>query len=267
MKVLRWMPFSKRTSWINAASTCGRRRLDPQEVFQREGLISGRRESAQQSMSDAAGAPPSFRENRVGGLMQKSFSCLSSGRISQVNAEPRAGNADLTHKKSVQGRRPDVRNTNFRVCPTAAGAPLSSRENRGGPPTQKRRRTNQPPSAGKITPIGGERTTEAESPSEVRKTSQRGHLAYKYTYPVPVESSRRHKLGNRVQPGVTAGAGHVPAGDACRDAEVACGQRKLTLRIEIQRHPPQLANTVVESPTAGSTEKQGELRLTEFRRS
>ena len=58
----------------------------------------------------------------------------------------------------------------------------------------------------------------------------------------------------------------MPAGDACRDAEVACGQRKLTLRIEIQRQPPQLANTVLESPTAGPTEKQGELRLTEFRR-
>ena len=27
----------------------------------------------------------------------------------------------------------------------------------------------------------------------------------------------------------------MPTGDACRDAEVACGQRKLTQRIEIQR--------------------------------
>ena len=37
----------------------------------------------------------------------------------------------------------------------------------------------------------------------LHKTSQRGLLAYKYTYPVPVESSQGHKLGNWVQPGVT----------------------------------------------------------------
>ena len=49
-------------------------------------------------------------------------------------------------------------------------------------------------------------------------------------------------LGNPVQREVTAGAGHavMPAEDACRDAELACGLRKLTLRIEIQRHPAQL---------------------------
>ena len=47
MKVLRWMPFSRRTSRINAEAACRRRRLDPQEIFQREDLVSGRRESAQ----------------------------------------------------------------------------------------------------------------------------------------------------------------------------------------------------------------------------
>ena len=93
----------------------------------------------------------------------------------------------------------------------------------------------------------------------LHKTSQRGLLAYKCTYPVPVVSSQGHKLGNQVQPGVTAGAGRTSR----RRVPRRCSRvraRKLTLRIETQRHPPQLANTVVESPTAGSTEKQGRVR-------
>ena len=43
----------------------------------------------------------------------------------------------------------------------------------------------------------------------LHKNTQRGLLAYKYTNPVPVESSRGYKLGNRVQPGVAAGAGYT----------------------------------------------------------
>ena len=43
----------------------------------------------------------------------------------------------------------------------------------------------------------------------LHKTSQRGHPAEKYTYPVVVESSRGYKLGNGVQPGAIAGAGYT----------------------------------------------------------
>ena len=158
----------------------------------------------------------------------------------------------MTHKRSFQRRRPKVKKTDFGACPTSVGAPPNSREIHGGLPTQKRRRPKQPPLAGKITPIGGEGTSEAESLSEVRepptlaalhKTSQRGLLAYQYTYPVPVGSSQGHKLGNRLQPCVVAGAGGTSRGRVprrCRRAQA----RKLTLRIETQRHFRILASRI-----------------------
>ena len=99
-----------------------------------------------------------------------------------------------------------------------------------GEPTQKRNRPKRSfRSAGKITPICGKdlkrsprlaetaqrrpkvlpsctsRATRATLP----KTSQRGLPAYKYTYPVVVESTRGYKLGNRVQHGVTTGIGYT----------------------------------------------------------
>ena len=127
------------------------------------------------------------------------------------------------------------------------------------------------PFAGKITPIGGNAQRRPKVlPScgnramraTLHKTTQRGLPAYKYTYPVVVESSRGTRLVQAGQPGAVRrdcwSRLRIPAGGACLDAVVACGQRKLTMRIEIQRHPPQLAGTVVESPTSGPTEKQGE---------
>ena len=57
---------------------------------------------------------------------------------------------------------------------------------------------------------GGRRSFRAAktAPREpLHKTTQRGLQAYNYTYPMVVESSREYKLGNRVQPGVIAGAG------------------------------------------------------------
>ena len=96
----------------------------------------------------------------------------------------------------------------------------------GGEPTQKRNRPKRSfRSAGKITPICGKDHPDWRKPrnggrrsssygnratrATLHKTSQRGLPAYKYTYPVVVESSRGYKLGNRVQPGVTAGAGYT----------------------------------------------------------
>ena len=122
---------------------------------------------------------------------------------------------------------------------------LSSRENCGWLPTQKRSRPKDhtplqersPRLAEtaqrrpKVLPSCGNRATRAT----LHKTTQRGLPAYKYTYPVVVESSRGYKLGNRVQPGVTAGAGYASHRRLPRRGIVACGQRKLTLRIEIQR--------------------------------
>ena len=56
-----------------------------------------------------------------------------------------------------------------------------------------------------VFPSCGNRATWAE----LHKTTQRGFPAYKYTYLVPVESSRGYKIGNRVQPGVIAGASYT----------------------------------------------------------
>ena len=46
--------------------------------------------------------------------------------------------------------------------------------------------------------------------------AHRGLLAKKYTYPVLVESSQGHNLGNQLQPGATAGAGHTSRWRALR---------------------------------------------------
>ena len=117
-------------------------------------------------------------------------------------------------------------------------ASLFSWEQRGAPDAIDA----ETPHAKKIVPICGNRATQAT----LLKTTQRELSAFKSTYPVAGESNQGYKLGNRVQPGVTAGAGYsgqpgaarrdcwsrlAQAGDACLDAVVACGQRKLFLRI------------------------------------
>ena len=58
---------------------------------------------------------------------------------------------------------------------------------------------------------GGRRSSRAAETAQrgprCIKTTQCGLPAYRYKYPVVVESSRGYKLGNRVQPGATARAG------------------------------------------------------------
>ena len=83
----------------------------------------------------------------------------------------------------------------YRRNSTTQNSPNAKRSSRSAETAQRRP---------KILPICGNRATQATLP----KTPQRGLSAYKYTYPVAGESSRGYKLGNRVQPGLTAGAGY-----------------------------------------------------------
>ena len=106
--------------------------------------------------------------------------------------------------------------------------------------------------AGKLSSKGGN-NAEAEGPLEqqnrakqatLHKTTQRRLLAYKYTYPISIEPSKAHKLGNRVEQYVTAGAGHISRTHVF-DAIVACGQRKLNLRIDIQQNVRETHNQLL----------------------
>ena len=103
------MPFSRRTSRINAEAARGQRRLDPQEVFQREGLESRRIYLAKHEVCLMRPV-----RHRVPVRTQKGYRRINYSHARRPDepiraAEPREGSAGLTHKTSVTGKRHDVR--------------------------------------------------------------------------------------------------------------------------------------------------------------
>ena len=63
VNVLRRMPFSRRTSWVNAEAACRQRRLDPKDVFRREGLIQKKKKSPTRCMCGSR--PPGRRDSEL----------------------------------------------------------------------------------------------------------------------------------------------------------------------------------------------------------
>ena len=116
---------------MNADAACGRRRLDPLEVFQREGLISGRRETAQYEVCPMRPVRYCVPVRTAAGYRRRNRSraCRPDESLQHGAA---CGQRRLDPQEVCPRKTPLRQKHEFHSLTLSAGAPQSSRQNTVG---------------------------------------------------------------------------------------------------------------------------------------